>query len=88
MSQINNRQVLPDPNDSAHPGEWVEAPPIEGAFIVNIGEMLTRWTNGRFKATPHRVVNTSGQKRYSGQFPHTLLQTIDGQWVHALLHYL
>ena len=49
-------------------GEWVEAPPIEGAFNVNIGEMLTRWTNGRFKATPHRVVNTTGQNRYSVPF--------------------
>lgn len=49
-------------------GEWVEAPPIEGAFNVNIGEMLTRWTNGKFKATPHRVVNTSGQTRYSVPF--------------------
>ena len=49
-------------------GEWVEAPPIKGAFNVNIGEMLTRWTNGRFKATPHRVVNTSGKTRYSVPF--------------------
>lgn len=49
-------------------GEWVEAPPIEGAFNVNIGEMLTRWTNGKFKATPHRVVNTGGQNRYSVPF--------------------
>ena len=49
-------------------GEWVEAPPIEGAFNVNIGEMLTRWTNGRFKATPHRVVNSSGKTRYSVPF--------------------
>ncbi len=49
-------------------GEWVEAPPIEGAFNVNIGEMLTRWTNGKFKATPHRVVNTTGQNRYSVPF--------------------
>ena len=49
-------------------GEWVEAPPIEGAFNVNIGEMLTRWTNGRFKATPHRVINTSGKTRYSVPF--------------------
>ncbi len=49
-------------------GEWVEAPPIEGAFNINIGEMLTRWTNGKFKATPHRVVNTSGQTRYSVPF--------------------
>ena len=44
--------------------EWVEAPPIPGAFIVNIGDMLEAYTNGLFKATQHRVVNT-GQERYS-----------------------
>jgi isopenicillin N synthase-like dioxygenase len=49
-------------------GEWIEAPPIEGAFNVNIGEMLTRWTNGKFKATPHRVINTGGRRRYSVAF--------------------
>jgi isopenicillin N synthase-like dioxygenase len=44
--------------------EWVEAPPLDGTFIVNIGDLLEGWTNGRFKATQHRVVNT-GQERYS-----------------------
>jgi isopenicillin N synthase-like dioxygenase len=44
--------------------EWVEAPPLEGTFIVNIGDLLEGWTNGRFKATQHRVVNT-GQERFS-----------------------
>jgi len=44
--------------------EWVAAPPIEGAFIVNVGDLLEAWTNGRFKATQHRVVNM-GQERYS-----------------------
>jgi isopenicillin N synthase-like dioxygenase len=44
--------------------EWVEAPPIEGTFIVNIGDLIEGWTNGRFKATQHRVVNI-GQERYS-----------------------
>jgi isopenicillin N synthase-like dioxygenase len=44
--------------------EWVEAPPLEGTFIVNIGDLLEGWTNGRFKATQHRVVNT-GRERYS-----------------------
>ena len=44
--------------------EWVEAPPIEGTFIVNIGDLLEGWTNGRFKATQHRVVNT-GRERLS-----------------------
>jgi isopenicillin N synthase-like dioxygenase len=44
--------------------EWVEAPPIDGTFIVNIGDLLEGWTNGLFKATQHRVVNT-GRNRYS-----------------------
>ena len=44
--------------------EWVAAPPIAGSFIVNIGDLLEGWTNGRFKATQHRVVNT-GKERYS-----------------------
>lgn len=44
--------------------EWVEAPPIEDTFIVNIGDLLEGWTNGRFKATQHRVVNT-GKERFS-----------------------
>ncbi|WP_252171335.1 isopenicillin N synthase family oxygenase [Sphingopyxis sp. USTB-05] len=44
--------------------EWVAAPPIDGTFIVNIGDMLEALTNGRFKATQHRVVN-QGEERFS-----------------------
>ena len=44
--------------------EWVEAPPIPGTFTVNIGDLLEGWTNGLFKATQHRVVNT-GKERLS-----------------------
>lgn len=44
--------------------EWVAAPPIPGTFIVNVGDLLEGWTNGRFKATQHRVVNT-GNERFS-----------------------
>jgi isopenicillin N synthase-like dioxygenase len=44
--------------------EWVETPPIPGTFIVNIGDMMEAYTNGLFKATQHRVVNT-GIERYS-----------------------
>jgi isopenicillin N synthase-like dioxygenase len=44
--------------------EWVAAPPIPGTFAVNIGDLIEGWTNGRFKATQHRVVNT-GKERYS-----------------------
>jgi isopenicillin N synthase-like dioxygenase len=43
---------------------WIEAPPIEGAFIVNIGDVFETWSGGQFKSTQHRVVN-SGRERYS-----------------------
>ncbi|MCR6632787.1 MAG: isopenicillin N synthase family oxygenase [Magnetospirillum sp.] len=45
-------------------GEWVDAPPLPGAFVVNIGDMLEAWSNGRFVATSHRVINTR-RERYS-----------------------
>jgi isopenicillin N synthase-like dioxygenase len=46
-------------------GEWIEAPPIEGAYVLNIGDMLQRWSNDRFVSTPHRIINRSGKERYS-----------------------
>ena len=36
-------------------GEWVDVPPLPGAFVVNVGDMLETWTNGEFVATTHRV---------------------------------
>ena len=46
-------------------GEWVTAYPIEGTFVVNVGDLLARWTNDSFASTPHRVINKSGRERYS-----------------------
>ncbi|MFT5504711.1 MAG: isopenicillin N synthase-like dioxygenase [Gammaproteobacteria bacterium] len=46
-------------------GDWVGAPPIEGSFVVNIGNILQYWTNGLFSSTPHRVINRNGRDRYS-----------------------
>ena len=46
-------------------GEWVTAIPIEGTFVVNIGDLMARWSNDHFKSTPHRVVNSSGRTRCS-----------------------
>ena len=48
-----------------HEGEWVTAHPIENTLVVNVGDLLMRWTNEGFKSTPHRVVNSKGQERYS-----------------------
>ncbi len=46
---------------------WIEAPPLDGTFTVNIGDMLEAWTNGRLKSTLHRVVN-DGRERFSLPF--------------------
>ena len=46
-------------------GEWIHAPPIEGTLVVNVGDLLSRWTDGAYVSTPHRVVNTSGRERLS-----------------------
>ena len=46
-------------------GDWIQAPPIEGTLIVNVADLLSRWTDGAYKSTPHRVVNSSGKKRLS-----------------------
>lgn len=51
-------QQAPGPQVMNAADEWVAAPPILGAFIVNIGDLLEGWTNGRSTATQHRVVNT------------------------------
>ena len=53
--------LLPD-------GRWMDAPHVEGAFVVNGGDILHRWTNERFLSTPHRVRNMSGRVRYAIPF--------------------
>ena len=47
---------------------WIEAPPIPGSFVCNIGDMLDRMTRGLYRSTPHRVKNVSNQSRYSYPF--------------------
>ncbi|KAG2239039.1 hypothetical protein Bca52824_089899 [Brassica carinata] len=46
------------------PNVWEDVPGIKGAFVVNIGDLMERWTNGLFRSTMHRVLSV-GKERYS-----------------------
>ncbi|CED82642.1 Iron/ascorbate family oxidoreductases [Phaffia rhodozyma] len=49
-------------------GEWIDAPPIKGTFVINIADQLSRWSNDIFVSTRHRAINRSGRERYSIPF--------------------
>jgi isopenicillin N synthase-like dioxygenase len=74
-SEVPGLQIrLPD-------GTWFDAPSIPGAFTVNGGDLLKRWTNDRFLSTPHRATNVSGRARYAIPFffdahPDTLIECL------------
>jgi isopenicillin N synthase-like dioxygenase len=67
--------------DAAH--GWIHAPPLPGTYVVNIGDLLARWTNDLYRSTRHRVVNLSGRARYSVPFffsgnPDTIVSCLPG----------
>ena len=64
-----------------HDGAWTPVAAAPGSVIVQLGDMLARWTNDRYRSTPHRVVGSSGADRFSIPFfvnpdPSTVVSTI------------
>jgi isopenicillin N synthase-like dioxygenase len=52
-------------------GEWFAPPVIPGTFLINLGNIMRRWSNERFLSTPHGVLNESGTDRYSIAYFHS-----------------
>ena len=49
-------------------GTWISAPVLPGAYVINVGDLMMWWSNGRYLSNLHRVRNTSGVDRYSVPF--------------------
>ena len=62
QDQVGGLQVL------NRDGQWINAKPIEGTFVVNIADYLQRITNDRYVSTVHRAQNWSGRERISMPF--------------------
>lgn len=70
-------QVKPRGSDA-----WVDVPHVENAFVVNLGDLLMRWTNDVFVSTPHRVIPPA-RERYSLAFffqpnPEVVVEALPG----------
>lgn len=49
-------------------GEWIEVPPVPGALVLIIGDLMARWSNDTFPSTLHRVINRTGRSRHTVAF--------------------
>lgn len=66
-------------------GDWIDVPHVAGAFIVNIGDCLMRWTNDIYSSTPHRVLPPRRRRRSVAFFldpnPDAVIKALPGTGV-------
>ncbi len=56
------QEYFPEPSLRVHTQEeWIDAPCIEDAFVINLGDMLQMWTKGLFVSTPHEVIHRNSE---------------------------
>ncbi|KAL4812481.1 hypothetical protein BDW67DRAFT_178717 [Aspergillus spinulosporus] len=63
QDEVDGLQVLDAPS-----GQWLDVQPVPGAYVVNLGDLMMRMANDRYKSNIHRVINKSGRERYSIPF--------------------
>ena len=64
------QSALPGLEVRTREGDWIRPPAIPGTFVVNTGEMLSRYANDRYRPTPHRVINANNALRHAIPFFH------------------
>ncbi|KAJ5760145.1 hypothetical protein N7520_007301 [Penicillium odoratum] len=63
QDEVDGLQVLDAPT-----GQWLDVKPTPGAYVVNLGDLFMHMANDKYKSNTHRVINKSGQERYSIPF--------------------
>ncbi|KAL6233793.1 hypothetical protein BDW75DRAFT_251807 [Aspergillus navahoensis] len=63
QDEVDGLQVLDAPS-----GQWLDVQPVAGAYVVNLGDLMMRMANDRYKSNIHRVINKTGRERYSIPF--------------------